>query len=173
VIGSGLDADTLKRLRGRSVKGRFYRTVSDRWRKQAASPVGSSKVDGRYHTAAEDQVLYLSESPTLSMGEATRIFETVPIKETAWHTAAFEIELKRVLDLTDPNVLERLGLSPADLLQQGPSGFKLPQTIATEARARGFNGILAPAARPGIQSANLVVFLEVVARSGGSVRIVR
>jgi hypothetical protein len=46
--------------------------VSDAWRKQVASPLGSSKVDGRYHTAVEDQALYLSDSPTLSMGEATQ-----------------------------------------------------------------------------------------------------
>ena len=98
----------LRRLRGRSVKGRFYRTVSDGWRKQIASPLGSSKVDGRYHTAVEDQALYLSDSPTLSMGEATQIFRTVPIRKTAWYTAAFEIDLKRVLDLTAPRVLDRL-----------------------------------------------------------------
>ena len=72
----------LRRLRGRSVKGRFYRTVSDAWRKQVASPLGSSKVDGRYHTA-----------------------------------------------------------------------------------------ILAPTARPGLQGANLVVFLEVLTDPGASVRL--
>jgi RES domain-containing protein len=166
------DAEGLKRLRGRSIKGKFFRTVAGRWRRQVDSPVGSSKVDGRYHTAVEDQVLYLSDSPTLSMGESTRIFGTVPIKETAWHTATFEVDLNRVLDLSEPGVLARLGLSTADLLQPGPSGFRLPQAIATEARASGFNAILAPTARPGMHGANLAVFLENVTRSTGRVRVV-
>jgi len=120
-----------------------------------------------------DQVLYLSDSPTLSMGEATRIFGTVPAMEAAWYTATFEIELKRVLDLTDPTVLTRLSLSPADLLQPAPSGFKLPQAVAAEARTRRFNGILAQTARPRMPGANLVVFLEMVVESGGTVRVVR
>lgn len=158
-------------MRGRSIRGRFYRTVADRWRAEVDSPVGSSIVEGRYHTATEDRVLYLSDSPTLSMGESTRIFSTVPIRERAWHTAAFEVDVKKVLDLTDPGVLERLGLAPADLLQPGPAGFALPQAVATAARARGFAGILAPTARPRMPGANLVIFLENLASSGGTVRV--
>jgi len=163
----------LRGLRGRSVKGRFYRTVSDAWRKQVASPLGSSKVDGRYHTAVEDQALYLSDSPTLSMGEATQIFRTVPIKKAAWYTATFEIDLKRVLDLTAPTVLSRLEITLADLVQPGPPGFRLPQKIATEARSRGFTAILAPTARPGLKGSNLAVFLEVLADPGALVCLVR
>jgi RES domain-containing protein len=147
--------------------------VSDVRRKQVASPFGSSKVDGRYHTAVEDQALYLSDSPTLSMGEATQIFRTVSIKKTAWHTASFEIDLRRVLDLTAPTVLSRLEITPADLVQPGPPGFRLPQTIATEARGRGFAAILAATARPGMQGVNLVVFLEVLSDPGASVRLLR
>ena len=163
----------LRGIRGRSIQGRFYRTVSDAWRKQVASPIGSSKVDGRYHTAIEDQVLYLSESPTLSMGEATQIFRTVPIERAAWYTATFEVNLKRVLDLTVPKMLDRLEVTLADLVQPGPPGFRLPQTIATAARGRGFTAILAPTARPGLQGSNLVVFLEVLSDPGASVRLLR
>ncbi len=148
--GPGFDGGALRRLRGRSVEGRFFRTVSDARRKQVASPIGSSRVDGRYHTAIEDQVLYLSDSPTLSMGEATQIFRTVPIKRAAWYTATFEVDLKRVLDVTSPTVLSRLGISLADLVQAGPPGFSLPQAIASEARIRSFTAILAPTARPGL-----------------------
>jgi len=161
----------LRGLRGRSIRARFYRTVSDTWRKQVASPLGSSKVNGRYHTAIEDQVLYLSDSPTLSMGEATQIFRTVPIKKAAWYTATFEVNLKRVLDLTAPKVLDRLEITLADLLQPGPPGFRLPQMIASAARGRGFTAILAPTARPGLKGSNLVIFLEVLTDPGASVRL--
>ena len=155
------------------MKGRFFRTVSDVRRAQVASPVGSSKVDGRYHTVSEDQVLYLADSPTLSMGEATQIFRTVPIDRAAWHTATFEVGLEKVLDLMAPKVLGRIEITLADLVQPGPPGFRLPQTIATAARGRGFTAILAPTARPGLQGANLVVFLDVVADPEASVRLLR
>ena len=153
------------------MKGRFYRTVSDVRRAQVACTVGSSKVDGRYHTVSEDQVLYLSDSPALSMGEATQIFRTVPIDRAAWYTATFEVSLEKVLDLTAPKVLGRIEITLADLVQPGPPGFRLPQTIATAARGRGFTAILAPTARPGLQGSNLVVFLEVLTDPGASVRL--
>lgn len=153
------------------MKGRFYRTVSDVRRAQVASPVGSSKVGGRYHTVSEDQVLYLADSPTLSMGEATQIFRTVPIDRAAWYTATFEVGLEQVLDLTAPKVLGRIEITLADLVQPGPPGFRLPQTIATAARGRGFTAILAPTARPGLQVANLVVFFDVVDDPEASVRL--
>ncbi len=155
------------------MKGRFYRTVSDVRRAQVASPVGSSKVGGRYHTVSEDQVLYLADSPTLSMGEATQIFRTVPIDRAAWYTATFEVGLEQVLDLTAPKVLGRIEITLADLVQPGPPGFRLPQTIATAARGRGFTAILAPTARPGLQVANLVVFFDVVDDPEASVRLLR
>ena len=147
--------------------------MSNTWRKQVASPLGSSKVDGRYHTAIEDQALYLSESPALSMGEATQVLSTVPIKKAAWYTATLEVDLKRVLDLTAPKVLGRLEITVADLVQPGPPGFRLPQKIATAARGRGFTAILAPTARPGLQGANLVVFLEVLTDPGASVHLLK
>lgn len=164
---------SLRGFRGRSIQGRFYRTVSDAWRKQVASPIGSSKVDGRYHTAVEDQVLYLSDSPTLSMGEATQIFRTVPITSSAWFTATFEVDLKRVIDLTAAKVLGRLEITVADLVQPGPPGFRLPQMIATVARGQGFTAILAPTTRPGLKGSNLVVFLEVLSDLAASVRLLR
>ncbi len=80
--GPGLDAGALRKLRGRKVTGRFYRTVKDKDRNQVDSPKGSSMVDGRYHTADEDLVLYLSDSPTLSMNESTKAFQTVTLKES-------------------------------------------------------------------------------------------
>ena len=171
VNGPGFDSTLLGKLRGSSIRGRFFRTVSDTWREQVASPLGSSKVDGRYHTAIEDQALYLSESPTLSIGEATQVFRTVPIKKAAWHTATFEVNLTRVLDLTAPKVLGRLEITIVDLVQPGPQGFRLPQTIATAARGKGFTAVLAPTARPGLQGANLVIFLEVLTDPSASVRL--
>jgi len=167
------ETTVLSKIRGRKVAGRFYRTVLARYRDRLDDPIGSSRVDGRYHTTAEDQVLYLSDSPTLCMGEATRILSTVPLKEAAWHTGTFTVELTRALDLTSSQTLDRLGITVVDLVQPRPGGFRLTQALATAARGQGFEGLLVQTARPGLSGNNLVVFLEVVEKTGGTVEWVR
>ena len=169
MTSAGFDSAVVAAQPGVAVVARYFRTVADRWRDQVASAVGSSRVDGRYHTAAEDRVLYLSSSPQLSMAEAARLFRTVPAARAAWFTCAFAVDLRRVLDLTSPEVLGRLGLTAAGLVQPGPSGFKLPQAVAAAARAAAFDALVAPSARPATTGHNLVIFLEVLSATGGSV----
>jgi len=171
VSDAGFDPNALQKLVPKTLKGRWYRTVKNKYRTKVESPEGSARVDGRYHTTEVDMVIYLSDSPTLSMNESSKAFQTVPLKQSAWFTATFTVELKRVLDLTDPEVLNRLGVTPADLVQPKPVGYRLPQEIAEKARANGFEAILAPTARPGMSGKNLVVFLEVVDESGGTVAL--
>jgi RES domain-containing protein len=173
VSNAGFDGNALQKLVPKTLKGRWYRTVKNKYRKKVDSPEGSARVDGRYHTTDEDMVIYLSDSPTLSMNESSKAFQTVPLKESAWFTATFKVDLKRVLDLTDPDSLNRLGVTPADLVQPKPGGYRLPQEIAKEARANGFEAMLAPTSRPGMSGKNLVVFLEVVDESGGTVDLAK
>jgi len=97
----------------------------------------------------------------------------VPLKESAWYTATFIVKLARVLDLTDPKVLDRLGVTPADLVQPKPGGYRLTQEIAKEARANGFKAVIAPTARPGMSGRNMVVFLEVVADTRGTAALAK
>ena len=170
---AGFDPSILSRIRGRKVSGRFYRTVLAKHRSKIDSPIGSSLVPGRYHTAAEDEVLYLSDNPTLCMGETTQALKTVSIKDAAWHTATFTAELTNVIDLTSSKVLDRLGVTAADLVQPKPGGYRLTQAIATAARDQGFEALLVPTARPGLAGNNLVVFLEVIARTRGKVELVK
>lgn len=146
-------------------------SIDNKYRTKVESPEGSARAEGRFHTTDVDMVIYLSDSPTLSMNESSKAFQTVLLKESAWHTATFTVELKHVLDLTDPDVLKRLGITPADLVQPKPVGYRLPQEIAKEARANGFEAILAPNARPGMSGKNLVVFLEVVDETGGTLEL--
>ncbi len=169
MIDPSFDADSFRKIAPRTIKGRWYRTVKDKYRGQVNSPAGSSLVEGRYHSTREDMVLYLSDSPALSMNESTRVFQTVPIKESAWYTATFVVDLSRVLDLTDAKVLEQLGVTSSSLVQPGPGGYRLTQKVASMARSSGFEAILAPTARPGVSGNNLVVFLEVVGGSKGKI----
>jgi RES domain-containing protein len=171
VSDAGFDPNALQKLVPITLSGRWYRTVKNKYRNKVDSPEGSARVDGRYHTTDVDMVVYLSDSPTLSMNESSKAFQTVPLKQYAWYTATFSVELKHVLDLTDPEVLSRLGVTPADLVQPKPGGYRLPQEIAARARANGFEAILAPTARPGMSGKNLVVFLDVLEESGGTVEL--
>lgn len=167
------DSSTLLKIHGREILGKFYRTVKDKHRSKTDSPIGSSRVDGRYHTAAEDEVLYLSETPTLCMNESTQVLKSVPLKDAAWHTATFVVELTKVLDLTSGKVLSSLGITPADLMQPRPGGYRLTQAVATASRVQGFEALLAPTARPGLSGNNLTAFLEVITRTGGMVKWIR
>ncbi len=166
---TGIDFSALEGIGAKIIAGRWYRTVKYKHRGQVDSPEGSARVEGRYHTTEEDRVLYLSDSPSLSMNESARIFMTVPIEESAWYTAAFAVELSRVLDLTDSVAQHALGIEPAHLVQTGLGAYSLPQEIARQARSRGFEAMRTPSARSGQSGSNLVVFLEVVEESGGTV----
>ena len=57
--------------------------------------------------------------------------------------AGIKIQLSRVLDLTDVDVLTSLGLSPTDLLGDD---FVMPQRLGSAAHHLGFEAILAPSA---------------------------
>lgn len=170
---AGFDANALQKLVPQTLKGRWYRTIMNKYRKKVDSPEGSARVEGRYHTTDEDMVIYLSDSPSLSMNESSKAFQTVPLKESAWFTATFKVDLKRVLDLTNPEVQSRLGIAPADLVQPKPGGYRLTQEIGNEARANGFEAVIAPTARPGMSGKKLVAFLDVVAETGGTVDLAR
>ena len=116
-------------------------------------------------------MLYLSDSPTFCMNESTKIFQTVAIKESAWYTATFKVELSHVLNLTNPKTLKHLNIKPTDLAQPWPGGYRLTQMIATKARTTGFEAILVQTARPDLSGNNLVVFLNVVTQTKGTVAV--
>lgn len=68
-----------------------------------------------------------------------------------------DVKIDNVLDLTDPSVRDKLGVTMDDLVSTGPGQYDVTHKIGKFAEEAGFNGILAPSARnPG--GANLIVF---------------
>jgi filamentous hemagglutinin len=69
-------------------------------------------------------------------------------------------EPQKILDLTDETVVERIGISPADILKaktDGVTPYAVPQIIGELAKKHGFDAILTPsAAKPG--GINLILF---------------
>ena len=67
-----------------------------------------------------------------------------------------EVEIEGVLDLTNPEILQRIEVKSEALTRDE---LNTPRNIAAEARINGFEALLVPsAAAPG--SKNLVVFLD-------------
>ena len=68
----------------------------------------------------------------------------------------FEVDLERVIDLTDPKQCEDLGIEPDDLLKDNQA---IPQSVAKRLRRQGVQAILVPSARDHAGK-NMVLFLE-------------
>ncbi len=68
----------------------------------------------------------------------------------------FEVDLERVIDLTDLKQCEDLGIEPDDLLADNHA---IPQSVAKRLRRKGVEAILVPSARDH-DGKNMVLFLE-------------
>lgn len=68
-----------------------------------------------------------------------------------------DIKIENVLDLTDPKVREKLGVTVDDLVVTGPGQYDVTHEIGRLAEEAGFNAVLAPSARNS-GGDNLIVF---------------
>jgi RES domain-containing protein len=122
---------------------------------------GSLKAGGRFNPPSEFAALYSSlESTTaaqeVARGLRQRGIDPEQFPEGAWWLYELEVELEAVLDLTDPNVLERIGIRQDALTDTETNAAR---EIAAHAREQGYEALLvASAAVP--NSKNLVIFLD-------------
>lgn len=122
---------------------------------------GSLKAGGRFNPPNEFGALYTSldaktAAQEVARGLRARGIDPEQFPAGAWWVYEVEVKLDSVLDLTDPVVLERSGISAGSLTG---SDVNATQRIAAEARERGYVALLVPsAAAPG--SKNLVIFLD-------------
>jgi RES domain-containing protein len=122
---------------------------------------GSLKAGGRFNPPNEFGALYTSFDPKTAAQEVARGLRVRGIDpkqfpEEAWWIYELEVKLESALDLTDPTVLEKSGISGGSLTG---SDVNATRRIATETRERGYEALLVPSAvAPG--SKNLVIFLD-------------
>lgn len=83
-------------------------------RDRALSTEGSELYGGRYNPKAGFGPLYCGERPAVCLAEVRRA--TAGRTLGPFVLASVKVELQRVLDLTDLSILERLGLSPEELV---------------------------------------------------------
>lgn len=121
---------------------------------------------GRYNFKGMFDALYLSCDPTTCLEESTRCSQTFGIdlaKRFPRAIKAFQVDLSKVLDLTNYPVRRRTGISRTTLImtnweeiQEKYNKQAITQKIGRLARDLGFEGLLVPSAV--CKGKNLVVF---------------
>jgi RES domain-containing protein len=101
--------------------------------------------EGRYHEIGDTGVWYGSSTERGAWAELFRHWgeEGISPFEVRRRVGRAKVTDLAVLDLTDPQVRDRLGVTDEELVSDDLSRC---QELATEAREAGFDGILAPSA---------------------------
>lgn len=143
------------------IEGSFFRLISERYRDEITSTAGSFQHGGRYNPKRGFGVLYLSESEPVSRAEVLRAAGDPASLRGPFLCGEIRMVLERVLDLTDEEVLEELGIRREELLRDRGDrerDYRLPRRIARLARAAGFEALKVPSVTS--RGANLVIFME-------------
>jgi RES domain-containing protein len=96
---------------------------------------------GRFNPPDSFPTLYLCETRPCAVAELTRLGARQVVGVDGLLPRVlfrYDLELDQVLDLTDPQVREHIGVSPADLSGED---WSLCQTIGTDAHAAGDQAI--------------------------------
>lgn len=146
----------LPRIRVQAV---VYRVVGDGV--DPLGTVGSLRAGGRFNAPGEFAALYTSLDPVTASKEVARGLRQRDIdpsqfSPSSWWLYELEVEIESVLDLTNPEILQRIEVKSEALTRDE---LNTPRNLAAEARSNGFEALLVPsAAAPG--SKNLVMFLD-------------
>lgn len=143
------------------IRGTFFRTVLAKYRDAILSTAGSLQHGGRYNPKREFGPLYLSESEQVCKAEVLRTVDAPASFEEPRVCGRIHAALEKVLDLTDEQVLEELGIRRDELLQNTGDrerDYRLTRRIARLARALGFEALKTPSVTS--QGDNLIIFME-------------
>jgi RES domain-containing protein len=128
-------------LPGRAVRGTYYRALLAAFAVEPLSLEGSLRHGGRYNPSGAFGALYCGERPAVCAAEIRK--RAAGQRMAPYRLARIRVALHRVLDLTDPATLAALSLRADDLLRDE---WQPTQRLAAQARAAGFEGLLAPSA---------------------------
>lgn len=136
--------EALERAEPRAYGATVYRQLGFGY--QALSGEGARALGGRWNPPASFPVLYTSPSPDVLMAEIVRKARKEgfpPEQLLPRRLITYEVELLRVLDLTDPRIQKATGLH---LPVFTDDDIRLCQAIGEAAHYMGFEGVLAPSA---------------------------
>jgi RES domain-containing protein len=153
-------------------EGTCFRNVQQRFANQEniESSKGSFDAGGRYNIKEGFEVLYLSCDIHTCIEETTHVMraQDFDVGEALPRTlVAFDVKLSKVLNLTDKNIIEALGISETALKdtdwQKSQSGSSTPvvtQLLGKSAKDVGFEAMLVPSAV--WEGTNIDIFTQVV-----------
>ncbi len=126
---------------------------------------GSELNGGRYNLPGTKGVLYASFEKVTAVAEVVKSVKARGInpKEYGpddWWAYELELTSSRVLDLSDPKVLEQLGVSAAALVADDVA---VTRQIGKQALDAGYEAIIAPSAAH-VAGNNFVIFLSAAAQ---------
>ena len=145
----------IQKLTPSSLSGTYFRSVSFEYQGKVLDTQGSFEHGGRYNPIGELGALYVSDSEDLCRAEVEKRIKSGCADSHA--IRKIRIALTKVLDLTKPGNLRKLGIARQDLTQQrNEGGWVLTQDIARSAYKSGYEAILAPSATS--KGNNLTIF---------------
>ena len=138
----------------RGFSGTVYRICPARFASNLVSMRGSFLHGARYNIRGYFGALYTSFSMATAQVEMGRYFTVPPLG--GFVMAAIALRLSRVVDLTDRQLLHRVGIEFQQLIE---TRFLVTQEIGAQAWENGIEALVAPsAANP--RERNLAVFLD-------------
>jgi len=139
------------------VERRFWRVLAPRWAHQPLSGEDAARNGGRWNPKGVP-ALYLSGELTTAVAEYE---QDIGIRPGTF--CAYDVKVERILDLTSADVLELLGIDPADrhaawktillVERRVPPGWRIAEALI----GLGGNGALVPPVRP-TDGTNLVLW---------------
>jgi RES domain-containing protein len=147
-----------------------FRSVRPRYGKPnlILSPRGSAISGGRYNPPREFGVLYLALDPLTCLEETIRFAQSTPneaAKRLPRIIVGIEVVLSQVLNLTNLDMLNAIGVAADDLVATGwfdaqqRGEVALTQQMGRAARNCGVEALIVPSAA-GPDTQNLVVFSD-------------
>lgn len=138
--------ERIDELARRKISGEYYRYTGAR--RDPLSGAGARAHGGRWNPRDICAAIYLATPRAACAGEARRAAEALATAPEVMLRAPFLLHTVQatdvaVLDLTDPDALEHVGLTTADLIDDDRTAC---QSVGHAAWFLGIQGILAPSA---------------------------
>jgi RES domain-containing protein len=134
-------------------RGQVYRAHHPRWAYLPTSGEGAARHGGRFNPKGRP-ALYTALDPTTAWMEAQ---QGLPFKAQPMMLVGYRVDCVGVVDLTDPAVLDTLGIDPADLgcpwedladRQLQPPSWTLAETLIDAGAQAAIVPSFAPGANP-------------------------
>ncbi len=122
------------------------------------------KASGRWNRRGVYGCLYASFSTEGATAELAKLRAAATpasggVTFASRELVSIEVSVEPVLDLTDPDIIESLGVNVADFLGDDDASLERCRTVSDYARAEGFRAIIVPSAALQTEK-NLIVFLD-------------